>query len=824
MDNLLKDLRYGLRMLIKNPGFTVVAVIALTLGIGANSAIFSVVNAVLLRPLPYDDPDKLMIMSERSPQLEGMSISYPNFLDWREQNQVFEHIAVFRRQSYNLTGSGEPERLTGGIVSADMFPALKATPIMGRTFTNDEDKPGGALVTVLSYGLWQRRFGADPSIVGQSLTLNGKPYTVIGVMPQGFLFPSRVELWIPVGHEYSSPNWQNRGNHPGLYGVARLKEGVTLEQARTEMDAIAARLEEQYPNTNIGGRVSITPLYENVVRGIRPALLVLLGAVGFVLLIACANVANLLLARAAARQKEIAVRTALGASRTRLIRQLLTESVLLSLAGGALGLVLANWGVDLIVAVSPNNIPRVAEIGLDSRVVIFTLAVSMLTGIIFGLVPALQASKPDLNETLKDAGRGSTGGLHRQIVRRVLVVAEVALSLVLLVGAGLTIRSFYRLGQVNPGFSTDNLLTLQVSLPAAKYPTPEQRLNFYEQTRERIAALPGVQSAAVATGLPLGNNGNQTSFTIEGQPDPPPGETPLMEVVYISPDYLKTMNIPLLAGRAFSYDDKQSAQADLLPGRAADSAGRDSPGVLIIDETFAKRYWPDEDPIGKRVRFGGRGRDNPLLTVVGIVGRVKMEGLNVDSNRVQGYLPYMRGPWNSMTFVARTAGDPQNLAAAARQEVLAVDGDLPVFSVRTLEQIQADSVAPQRLNMLLLGIFAGVALILAGVGIYGVMAYSVTQRTHEIGIRMALGARRGDVVKLVVGQGMLLSLVGVALGLGAAFALTRVMSSLLFEVSATDPATFFGISALLVGVALVACFVPALRASRVDPMVALRYE
>ncbi|HZN12569.1 MAG TPA: ABC transporter permease, partial [Blastocatellia bacterium] len=767
-----QDLRYGLRMLWKNPGFTVVAVIALALGIGANTAIFSVVNAVLLRPLPYEESARLVILSERSPQLEGMSISYPNFTDWRQQNGVFEQIAVFRRQSYNLTGTGEPERLTGGQVSADLFPALRVKPALGRAFRAEEDQPGGEPVAILSHGLWQRRFGGDPQILGRALVLSGRSYSVVGVMPEDFNFPSRVELWTPVGQESGQPSWQNRGNHPGLYGVARLKGGVTIDRARAEMDAIAARLEQQYPQSNTGNRVSITPALENVVRDIRPALLVLLGAVGCVLLISCANVANLLLARAAARQKEMAIRTALGAGRWRVVRQLLTESLLLALLGGGLGLLLARWGVRLILAVSPDSIPRAREIGLDGRVLGFTLLVSLLTGVIFGLVPAWQASKPDLNETLKDAGRGSTGGLRRQRFRSALVVAEVALALVLLVGGGLLIRSFYRLQQVNPGFRPERLLTFQVALPSAKYSEDQPRINFYNQTLERLGALPGVESVGAATGLPLGNNGWQTSFAIEGRPDPPPGQRPLTETAIVTTDYFRAMGMTLVKGRAFGEPDRKG-----------------SPPVTVIDERFAELHFPNEDPIGKGIRFGGRGGDNPVTTVVGVIRRVKMEGLATDSNRVQSYRPYLQQPANGMTVVMRAAGDPGQLAQAARQHVLAVDPDLPIFNVRTMERIWDDSVAPQRLNTLLLGIFGGVALLLAAVGIYGVMSYSVTQRTHELGIRMALGARPRDVRALVVRQGMTFVALGVGLGLAGALVVTRWMASLLYGVSASDPLT-----------------------------------
>jgi predicted permease len=811
MTTLLQDLRYGTRMLMRNPAFTVVAVLALTLGIGADTAIFSVVNAVLLRPLPYDQSENLVFLTERSPVLEGMSVAYPNFLDWREQNNAFESIGVFRRSDYNLTGGGEPERIVAGQVSADLFRVLRVNAARGRIFDNDEDKPGSPLVVVLSHALWQRRLGGDPNIIGQTLTLNGRDFTIIGIMPPSFQFPSRVEMWTPVGQLAKDPGWESRGNHPGLYAMARLKPGVTVQQARDDMEIVAANLEKQYPDSNTGNRASLTPALENVVGSIRTALLVLLSAVGFVLLIACANVANLLLARASNRQKEMAIRTALGASRTRIVRQLLTESLILSFAGGAFGILLAHWGVKLIIAVSPDSIPRFREIGLDARVLLFTMGVSLLTGIIFGLAPALQASKPDLNETLKEAGRGSTG--RRHIMRSILVVSEVALTLVLLIGAGLMIRSFYHLQRVDPGFSADNLLTFNVSLPQKKYPEPQQRINFYQQLLQNLTALPGVQSVGMATGLPLGNNGWQSGFWIEGRPEPPQGQRPLTEVALVGPGYFKAMQIPLLRGRDFNDQDVMAAPPDPKHPEFR------RPTVTVIDEEFARRYWPDEDPLGQQITFWG-GK----VTVVGIVRRVKMEGLNTDSNRVQSYYPFNQNPSGSMSVVVRTIGDPTGLSNAVRQQVLAIDPDQPIYSVQTMGQIWTDSIAPDRLFLMLLGTFATVALILAAVGIYGVMAYSVTQRTHEIGIRMALGAAQSNVLGMVIRQGMKLALAGLGLGLVGAWLVTRTMSSLLFGVSATDPLTFVVISLALAGVALGACFLPARRATKVDPMIALRYE
>ncbi|MFL6208617.1 MAG: ADOP family duplicated permease [Pyrinomonadaceae bacterium] len=805
--DIWQDLRYGLRMLVKTPGFTAVAVIALALGIGANSAIFSVVNTVLLRPLPYKDPERLMMVFEDNSR-HGYPRDTPapaNYIDWRDQNQVFTGMAAIAEQDFSLTGAGEPERLDGRLVSASLFPLLGVEPRLGRAFLPEEDSPGGSRAVILSYGLWQRRFGADKSIIGKSLTLNGNSHTVVGVMPPDFQFPAReVQLWVPIA--FTSQEAARRGSHY-LDVVARLKSGVTVQQAQTEMTTIAARLQQQYPEQNTGVGAVVVPLHEQLVGDIKPALLVLLGAVAFVLLVACANVANLLLARAAARQKEIAVRVALGASRLRLLRQFLTESLLLAGLGGLVGLLLSLWGVHLLKAFIPENISQAKAITVDARVLIFTLAVSLLTGLIFGLAPATQASNFNLNETLKEGGRDSATGSRGHRIRALLVVAEVAVALVLLIGAGLLINSFLRLHNVDPGFRADHLLTMQIALPKQKYPDQTHRSVFYDELLRRVEALPGVQSAGVTTNLPLYPQGNSIGITIEGRPAPAPGQELIVATRVVSPHYFQTMGIQLLRGRGFSEQDKA-----------------DAPGAVVISETMARRFWPGEDPTGKRICPGRPESPEDWMTIVGVVRDVRQFGLAAEL-KPQMYLSYAQaGFFAPRDLVVKTSVDPLGLAATVRANVWAVDKEQPVSDIRTMEEILSESVARQRFSTLLLGAFAALALVLAAVGLYGVMSYSVAQRTHEIGVRMALGAQTRDVLKLVVGQGLKLVLVGVLIGLAAAFVLTRVMASLLFGVSATDPVTFITISLVLLSVAVLASYIPARRATKVDPLIALRYE
>jgi putative ABC transport system permease protein len=813
METLIQDLRYGVRMLAKNPGVTIVAVVALALGIGANTAIFSVVNAVLLRPLPYKNADGLVMVWEhnRTRNRNQNVVSPANFLDWKDQNSVFEDMACFYDMRVNLTEVDDPEEIPGQRVTANMFSLLGAYPILGRAFEAEDGQPGHTDIAILSHGLWRRRFGGDPGILDKTIKLNGRAVTVIGVMPPDFqlfikvgsLTGKQAEIWAPFGLDASDR--VRKGRY--MSAVARLKPGVGVEQAQAEMTSIAGALEQQYPEFDTGWGVNLVPMREQFTGEIRTPLLILFGAVIFVLLIACANVANLLLARAAARQKDIAIRSALGASRIRLIRQLLTESVVLAGLGGALGLLIALWGVDLLLALAPKALPPLAGVGINYLVLGFTLLVSVLTGLIFGLVPAVESSRPNLNETLKEGGRSAASGARQHRVRNIFVVAEIAMALVLLIGSGLMIRSFARLQSVNPGFNPSNLLTVRLLLPPSKYREGPQIVAFVRQALERIEALPGVRSAGAISFLPFTTLGAATGFTIEGQPEPPAGQRPTLDVRVCDPNYFQTMGIPFIKGRTFT--EKEATEVS---------------HVVIISEALARDYFPGQDPIGQRVRINMM--DNPApCEIIGVVGDSKHQGLDIEP-RAMSYWPHPELTYSGMTIVTRTQGDPLSYAAAVQNAVQALDKDQPISDVRTMEQwiSDSDSLARARFITLLLSIFAAVALVLAVVGIYGVMSYSVTQRTQEIGIRMALGATSRDVMRMVVGQGMSLALIGVGCGLAASFALTRVLASWLFGVSATDPVTFGLITAVLAAVALAACAVPARRATKVDPMVALRYE
>jgi putative ABC transport system permease protein len=804
MDNLLNDLRYGVRALLKSPGLSIVAIIALALGIGANTAIFSVVNAVLLRPLPFKEADRLVMVWDSQPKagIRTGVASYLMFSEWKQQNQVFDHVAAVAGQSVNLAIGDDPERVYGLRVSHDFFSMLGIEPALGRAFLEEEQQPGKNRVALLSHALWQRRFSGDTEVIGRQVTLSAESYTVVGVLPPDFQSPTftltRPDILVPLPIDPERRRYY-------LTVMARLKPGVTLARAQTDMDAVASRVAGAYQEIDDERGANIVPMHEQMVGRVRAVLLIFLGAVGFVLAVACANVANILLARAAARQKEIAIRSALGASRKRLVRQLLTESVLLSLIGGAAGLLVAVLGLDLLVASLPENMPRAREINLDVYVLGFTFAVSVVSGLIFGLAPALQFSKPDLNEALKESGATLAGSLKRNRLRSLLLISEMALALVLLVGAGLLIKSFARVLGVNPGFDPKNTLTMVVSLPRQKYPTPGQQGEMFRSLVERVGNLPGVESAGVVNSLPLSGSQEGRSFRIEGRTGSVYDVDRELGFRVASPDYFRTMSIPLLRGRLFNERDTAA-----------------SPGAVIVNRELARRFFPDEDPIGKRVRLGGQP-EGVWSEIVGVVGDVNHQGLD-EERHSEIYAPYLQLPTNSMYLVVRAGADPTALVGAIRGEVQTIDSDQPVHNVMTMEERISSSVAQRRFPMFLLSVFAAVALVLAAAGIYGVMSYSVTQRTREIGIRLALGATEGQVLRLVVGHAMAVTLIGVGIGLGGAFALTRVIKSLLYSVSATDAITFVGIPLLLIGVALGASFIPAWRATRISPMAALRYE
>jgi putative ABC transport system permease protein len=801
MQTLWQDLRFGARMLIKKPGFTLIAVLTLALGIGANTAIFTVVNAAILRPLPFGEPESLVWMWGRFSQGNQASTSPPDFLDYRAQQHSFAEFAAMRFSSFNLTGGAEPERVVAADVTANFFQTLAVKPIQGRAFLPEEELPGRGNVAIISTGLWQRRFGDDPAAIGKTIQLDGQNHTIVGVVANQARLPEDAEIWKPLN--FDQPQMKIRRFH-FLRAIGRLKPGVSLQQAQSDMDAIAVSLERQYPDSNTTWRLRLVSLHEQMVGGIRFALYVLLGAVAFVLLIACANVANLLLVRAASRQKEIAIRNALGASRFRLIRQLLTESLLLSLLGGAAGLFLAVWGVEFLVKLAPEALPRIGEIGLDNRAFGFTVLLSLLTGIVFGLVPAWQASRPNVNETLKDGGKNTGAGSSRNRLRNALVVAEIALALVLLAGAGLLIQSFRNLQSVNPGFDPSNVLTMSMVLPELKYAEPEQRRIFWEQVLQTVRALPGVKAVATSTQLPL-RGGGDTYFKIEGRPFSNPNEQVTAFNPEISHDYFRAMKIQLLAGRDFTEAETKAA-----------------PSKVIINDAFAREYFSDAGlpgPIGQRLIIDVG--EQVTCEIIGVVGDVKQFSLQGQTQPAM-YLPSIQTGFTAL--IVQTSGDPLAMFPAVREAVRSVDKDQPIANIRSMEQIVSTSVAEQRFRMQLLGAFAAVALALAGLGIYGVMSYAATQRTHEIGIRIALGAKATDVLRLVLGQGIRLVLRGVGFGLAGAVALTRLLQSLLFNVSATDLTTFTLITLLLTIVALLACWIPARRATKVDPMIALRCE
>ena len=806
MDSLLRDLKFSARSLLKRPTLTIIAIVTLAIGIGSNSAIFSVVNALLIKPLPFADLERVVAVWESQParSAQRLEVSMANFLDWRSQNQTFEQMGLSRSWSTNLTGGDSPERIQGVLVTANFLDVIGMTPALGRSFAADEDQPGKDPVAILTHQLWQRRFGGDPNIVGKSITLNSVSRTVVGVMPRGFNYPKGAEVLAPIT---ITPEMAGNRKYRTYLIVGRMKPNVSPEQAYGDLATIASRLQNEHPDTNTGFGVAVYPVVEDAVRTHKSAILVLMAAVGFVLLIVCANVANLMLARAAGRQKEMALRSALGASRWQIVRQLLTESMIMALIGGALGALVAYWGVDLLRTLNPGDAAKLApgwdRLAVNLPVLGFNLALSVFSGILFGLAPAWQISRVNLNDGLKEGPRHSSTGSHR--LRSLLVVSEVALSLMLLVSAGLLLRTFMVLLKTDAGFNHENVMTMSMALPAAKYKEESQKATFYQELIQRVKSLPGVESAGAVTHLPLGGRNASNPFLIEGQPEPPPGEKNFGRHRACTPDYFRAMQIPVVKGRAFTDQDRSG-----------------STPVVIVNETLAQRFWPNADPLGKRIRIDGPPDEFPWMEIVGVVKDVKHE-LNIPTTP-EYYRPHAQDAFSSMVMVGRTTVEPMSLAADMRQQVWAIDKDQPVFDVRTMEQVRALSVALYSFSSVSLAIFSGIALLLAAMGIYGVMSYAVTLRTQEIGIRMALGARTADVMKLVVRNGMTLTLIGVIAGIAAALGTTRLLVSLLFGVTPTDFVTFGSVTIGLILVALLACYVPARRATKVDPLVALRYE
>lgn len=812
MDTILRDLRYSLRLLLKSPAFTAVAIISIALGIGANTTVFSVINAVLLRSLPYKDPSSLILVwgtDKQEVRLKNRNqVSATDVADFRSRSTAFEEVATYTGWYPLMSGTSEAERVPAIQVGDGFFKVMKGTPLLGRVFTPEEQEDGKDRVIVLGYGLWQRRFGGDPNIVGKTISLNGRPYNIVGVMGEDFrpLPPALVapegQFYRPVAEVYDDAKRDERH----LRAIARLKPGATIEQARSELGIIAQRLEQDHTETNKNRGVSLVTITDDIVGSIRPTLLMIFGAVVFVLLVACANVANLLLARSTVRYKEITIRAAIGAARTQLVRQLLTESLLLGIVGGAVGLLLSIWGTALVASAGAKINPMFRDIHVDARCLMFTIGVSVLTGLIFGLAPALEISRPNLTESLKEAGRGSGAASSRNRMRSFLVVSEVAITLVLLVCAGLLIRTVVRLRNVQTGFDSTNILTMTIGLPSIKYPKPENQIAFFKQLSERLTAVPGVKAAGITSVLPLSDNFDGRGLLVEDQPKPR-GEEIDVDLYVTTPGYQKAMQIATLKGRSLTDED------------TAESAK-----VALINQTMAAQLWPNQEPLGRRIKFpGSADNPQPWRTIVGVVTDVSQYGLD-QKPPMQMYLPHSQFPTGFNTIVVKTAGDPAAMIGAVRSEILALDKDQAVFNLTTLDQLRGDSILVRKFFMLLLLCFASLALTLAAVGIYGVMSYVASQRTHEIGIRMALGAQAGDVLKLIIGNGMTLAISGVAVGLVGAFALTRLMSGVLFGVTSTDALTFITVAAGLILVALVACYVPARRATKVDPLVALRYE
>jgi putative ABC transport system permease protein len=812
MESFLADIKYGFRLILKNPVFSGVVVIALALGIGANTAIFSVLNAVLLKPLPYEHSERLVTMWQR---FTGIGVpkdqnwtSPPEFNDVRRIQSSFSEIAAMQSASFTILVGDRPDRILGQFVSPSFFKLLGVEAFLGRTFSAEEEQQGKEAVVVIGHGLWQRRFASDPGLLQRPLSLNGRSYQVIGIAPPGFKDPMQpdAEMWAALS--FTNAQLMQRGSH-GLLVLARIKPELTLEQARSDMTRVSERIVEgapEYPYAKFGYRVLINPLLEEYVGDIRPALVMLMGSVGLVLLIACTNVANLLLVRASAREREIGIRMALGAGRGRLIRQMLTESVVLSLVGALGGILLARVGVSLLAAMAAQSFPRLAETQIDARALTFTIVVALATGILFGLFPAFQSARSNTQEALKEGSQATTAGHGRLRVRRVLVAAEVALSLLLLVGAGLLIKSFMRLQQVDAGFDPSGVLTMRVVIPAARYSEPAQIRSFYREVLRRASALPGVVKVGANNGIPLSGAGGSGTTTVDNPAFPDDRGTPEADQRIVTPGYFEAMGMTMLSGRMFDERDNETGQP-----------------VAIIDETMAKTFWPNEDPLGKRIKRGGRQGTQPWLTIVGVARHVRYRTLE-EPSRVQLYLPHAQSPTTGMSLAIKTSLDPRTLSNSVQREVIGVDPEQPVWAIRTMDELMATSVMRRQLIMTLLTVFAGIALMLAAVGIYGVISYWVTQRSHEIGIRVAIGASRLDVLKMVLGQSMSVVLMGVAIGLIGAAALTRLMTTLLYNVSATDAATFAGYSAALILVGLLASYVPARRATRIDPVTMLRQQ
>jgi putative ABC transport system permease protein len=818
METLIKDIRYGIRGLLKRPGFTAVAIVTLALGIGANTAIFSVVNAVVLRPLPYAEPERLMTLWETMPGSDQRSVAPGNFVDWRTQNKTFQGLAATFYANFNLTSDGEPDRIDGATITSNFMSVLGASAQLGRTFQSEDDEHQDRSLVLISDGLWRRRFGADQNVVGRTITIDETSHTIVGVMGRGFQFPERSDLWVlgrnrgavPTSLISQAPknDWVHERDAHFIRVIGRLKPGVTLSQAQSDIAGIANRLEQEFPQTNGGLGSSIVPLHTQVVGEVRGVLFILLGAVGFVLLIACTNVANLMLARATQRDREIAIRTAVGASRLRLVRQLLTESLLLSLVGGLAGLLVSLWAVGLFIKLSPGDIPRLNEASVDLRLLGFTLLVSLLTGVGFGLLPAFQATRTNLNTALKEGGTKSSEGRQRRGARNILVVTEIALAQVLLVGAALLAISYVRVTQINPGFNPDRVLTAKIAPSAKKYPDSRSRSAFYATVLEHLQTLPGVESAGMVMSLPLTGSSMNRGFRVEGRPSPKSDENVTMDFQIVSPGYFSTLEIPVKQGRGLTDTDTGTSER-----------------VIVINSAMARQYWPNEDPVGKRLAIGESAKDTSWRTIVGVVADNRHASLS-EMPVPTAFISYRQDleSWPRMGFVIKAKTDAASLTSAVRKELAAIDRSQPVYAVEPMEKLLQTSVAQRRFVMLLLGSLSAIALALAMVGVYGVISFSVSERTQEIGIRMALGARAADVLRMVLGQAMRVTLVGIVIGLGAAFALTRLLSSLLFEVSPTDLRTFSIVAALLGAVALFACYIPARRATKVDPLVALRYE